>query len=317
MNDRQRAGLAEIIPGGIIFDCPMDRMTTYRVGGRAEACCFPGELKELNRLVSFLRIEGIPYITVGKGSNLLVSDEGIDGAVIKLKDRLSSIEKIENEDAAILAGGGATVADLLSHCRRNGLAGLEFMAGIPGTVGGAVFMNAGAFGSEIGSFVQEVNAIGYDGKAAELGHREIKFSYRSSGIQQGSVIYGIKLKLKKGNKDTISQTIARNLKKRKESQPLNYPSAGSVFKNPQGDYAGRLIEKVGLKGTRIGGAMISLRHANFIVNTGGAKAVDILALMALARKKVKEETGIDLDPEIKILGMKEGAICDPSMSLLI
>jgi UDP-N-acetylmuramate dehydrogenase len=303
MNDRQRAGLAEIIPGGIIFDCPMDKMTTYRVGGRAEACCFPAELKELNRLVSFLRIEGIPYIAVGKGSNLLVSDEGIGGAVIELKDRLASIDKIENEDAAILAGGGLTVVDLLGYCRRNGLAGLEFMAGIPGTVGGAVFMNAGAYGYETGTFVQAVYSVGSDGMAVELGPGEINFSYRSSGIQQGSVIYGIKLKLKKGDKDTIFQLIARNLKKKRESQPLDYPSAGSVFKNPQGDYAGRLIEKVGLKGTRIGGAMISLKHANFIVNTGGAKAVDILALMDLARKKVKEETGIDLEPEIKILGV--------------
>jgi UDP-N-acetylmuramate dehydrogenase len=302
MNDRQRAGLEGVISEGITFDCPMDQMTTYRVGGMAEACCFPKQLKELRSLISYLADEGIPYIVAGKGSNLLVSDEGINGAVIVLKGALASVERLENEDDALLAGGGLTVSDLLGFCRQNELARIEFMAGIPGTLGGAVFMNAGAYGSEIGEFVRDVHLVRPDGELASLKRDEMRFSYRSSGIQQGAVIYGITLKLKKGEKGLISQMIAGNLRKRKDSQPLEYPSAGSVFKNPPGDFAGRLIEKAGLKGTRIGGAMISSKHANFIVNTGGAKAADILALVELAKVKVREMTGIELETEIKMLG---------------
>jgi UDP-N-acetylmuramate dehydrogenase len=302
MDDKQRSRLIEIIPGKLIFDCPMDRMTTYRVGGKAEACCFPGDEKELGNLISFLTMENVPYFIVGKGSNILVSDAGLKGAVIVMKDRLASIEDSGTEAPALLCGGGATVADLLSHCRKRGLSGLEFMTGIPGTLGGAVFMNAGAYGDEIGNHVDEILAVRPDGEATALKREEIKFSYRSSGIPQGTAIYRIKFLLKQGDRDAISETIARNLKKRKETQPLDYPSAGSVFKNPPGDYAGRLIEKAGLKGFKIGGAMISTKHANFIVNTGGAKAGDIQTLIDLTRSKVKEDTGIDLEPEIKVLG---------------
>jgi UDP-N-acetylmuramate dehydrogenase len=302
MDDRQRSRLAEIIPDGITFDCSMDQMTTYRVGGKAEACCYPGEAAELSRLISCLVSESIPYVVVGKGSNLLVSDGGIKGAVIVLKDRLASVENIKGEDTLILAGGGLTISGLLTYCSRNGLSGLEFMAGIPGTIGGAVFMNAGASGQEIGNLVHEVLVIGSDGRPAVLNSGDMKFSYRSASIPGGTVIYGVKLKLFNGEKNNIAERIADNLKRRKETQPLDFPSGGSVFKNPPDDYAGRLIEKAGLKGTRIGGAMISPKHGNFIVNTGGAKAGDILALMNLARSRVKEQTGIDLEPEIVVLG---------------
>jgi UDP-N-acetylmuramate dehydrogenase len=302
MDDRQRSGLTEIIPDGITFDCSMDQMTTYRVGGNAEVCCYPGEAAELSRLISYLVSESIPYVVMGKGSNLLVSDGGIKGAVIVLKDRLAAVETIEGDEPFILAGGGLTISGLLTYCSRNGLSGLEFLAGIPGTLGGAVFMNAGALGQEIGNLVREVLAIGSDGRPVVLNCNEIKFSYRSSSIPGGTVIYGVKLRMLKGDKESIAERIADNLKKRKEAQPLDYPSGGSVFKNPPDDYAGRLIEKAGLKGTRIGGAMISPKHGNFIVNTGGAKACDILALMNLARNRVKEQTGIDLEPEIVVLG---------------
>ena len=280
----------------------MYQMTAYQVGGKAEAVCFPGELPELSRIIFYLLREGIPYFVVGKGSNLLVSDGGIKGAVIVLKDKLASVEIVETEDASILAGGGLTIAGLLAYCNRNGLSGLEFLAGIPGTLGGAVFMNAGAFGQETGNLVYEVLTIGSDGETSVLNREDMRFSYRASSVPKGTVIYGAKLRLQRGDKDRIAGMIAGNLKKRKETQPLDYPSAGSVFKNPPGDYAGRLIEKAGLKGTKIGGAMISPRHGNFIVNTGGANACDILALINLARDRVKEEMGIDLEPEIVILG---------------
>jgi UDP-N-acetylmuramate dehydrogenase len=202
----------------------------------------------------------------------------------------------------LLAGGGLAIAELLSHCRRNGLAGLEFMAGIPGTLGGAVFMNAGAYGQEIGGLVRDVLTVSPDGTPAVIDHRDLGFSYRSSSVPEGTVIYGARLRMQRGERKRIAEAIASNLKRKKKTQPLDYPSAGSVFKNPTGDYAGRLIEKAGLKGTRVGGAMISPRHGNFIVNTGGAKASDILGLIKLARTKVKEETGINLETEIVIMG---------------
>jgi UDP-N-acetylmuramate dehydrogenase len=302
MDDRQRSGLAELIPGGIAFELPMDKMTTFRVGGKAEAVCYPGELPVLCRVISYMNREGIPYIVAGKGSNLLVGDGGIKGAVILLKDNLASVMEVGTKEPLLLAGGGLTIAGLLGYCRRNGLSGLEFMAGIPGTLGGAVFMNAGAHGQEIGKLVREVLTVGADGDPAVIGREDMRFSYRSSSIPGGTVIYGVRIGLQRGDRGRIAELIALNLKRRKEAQPLNYPSAGSVFKNPPDDYAGRLIEKAGLKGTRIGGAMISPKHGNFIVNTGGAKASDILALINLARARVKEETGISLETEIVILG---------------
>jgi len=302
MDDRQRSALAALIPHGIAFDFPMCRMTTWKVGGRAEAVCYPGELPELCSVIAYLAGEGIPWVAVGKGSNLLVADEGVKGVVIVLKERLASVESDTDEDNLVLAGGGMGIADLLGWCRRNGQSGLEFMAGIPGTVGGAVVMNAGAYGQEIGNLVKEVLAVKAGGVPAVISREDMRFSYRSSSLPKGVVIYGARLMLQKGDKRSIGEVIARNLKRRKDAQPLDFPSAGSVFKNPPGDYAGRLIENAGLKGTRIGGAMISPRHGNFIVNTGGATASDITALINLARDRVRAETGIGLETEIVVLG---------------
>jgi UDP-N-acetylmuramate dehydrogenase len=302
MDERQRSGLSELMRGGIAFNLPMDHMTTYRVGGNAEAVCYPGELPVLCSLISYLNREGISWMVVGKGSNLLVGDKGIRGVVIVLKGSLASLEETGAEEPMLLAGGGLTIVELLSYCRKNGLSGLEFMAGIPGTLGGAVFMNAGACGREIGSLVQDVLMVRADGTPAVRSSRDLRFSYRSSSVPLGAVIYGAKLRMQRGDRERIAEAIAVNLKRKKDTQPLDFPSAGSVFKNPSGDYAGRLIERSGLKGTRIGGAMISPRHGNFIVNTGGAKAADILGLIDLARIRVKEDTGITLETEIVILG---------------
>ena len=302
MNEKQRSELAEILSEGIGFNCPMDQYTTFRVGGKAEAVCFPSELDLLRQTISYLHNEDIPYLIVGKGSNLLVRDKGIEGVVIILKGRLAAVEKCGVEDDILLAGGGLAIAELLSYCGLECLAGLEFLAGIPGTVGGAVFMNAGAFGKEIGGMVREIQVVTGKGEPAVMPGSQLGFSYRRTSLPKGTVIHGIKFKLDKDHKDKISGRIAGYLKKRKKGQPLDLPSGGSVFRNPPGDYAGRLIEKSGLKGTRIGGAMISPKHANFIVNTGGAKAADIVALMNLARDKVREETGIILEDEIKVVG---------------
>jgi len=302
MNKKQRSALVGILSEGIGFNYPMDRYTTFRVGGKAEAVCFPSELTLLQQTVSYLHDEGIPYLIVGKGSNLLVRDSGIKGVVIMLRGSLAAVERCDAGDNILLAGGGLAIAELLSYCGVEGLAGLEFLAGIPGSVGGAVFMNAGAFEKEIGGMVQEIRVVTGTGDLETMPGSQLNFSYRSSSLPEGSVIHGIKFSLNRDNRDKVSGRIAEYLIERRQRQPLDMPSAGSVFRNPPGDYAGRLIEKAGLKGKRIGGAMISQKHANFIVNTGGAKAEDVIALIDLARNKVKEETGIMLETEIRIVG---------------
>jgi UDP-N-acetylmuramate dehydrogenase len=302
MNEKQRSALVGILSEGTRFNYPMDRYTTFRVGGRAEAVCFPSELTLLRQTVSYLHDEGIPCLIIGKGSNLLVRDGGIKGVVIMLRGSLAAVEIHDAGDNILLAGGGLAIAELVSYCGVEGLAGLEFLAGIPGSVGGAVFMNAGAFGKEIGGMVQEIRVVTETGDLETMPGSQLRFSYRSASLPEGSVIYGIKFNLNRDNRNKVSGRVAEYLIERRQRQPLDMPSAGSVFRNPPGDYAGRLIEKAGLKGKRIGGAMISQKHANFIVNTGGAKAEEVIALIDLARNKVKEETGIMLETEIRIVG---------------
>jgi UDP-N-acetylmuramate dehydrogenase len=303
MDKRQRSELAKILSEGVKFDCPMSKYTTFRTGGRAEAVCFPCEPDILQQTVSYLHNEDISFLVVGKGSNILIRDKGIKGAVIILTGNLAGFEDTPTEEDSMWAGGGVTITKLLSQCVLNALAGLEFLAGIPGTVGGAVFMNAGAFGKEIGRMVGEIRTVDSKGKPGIVPGTGLTYSYRQSSLAEGTIISKVKFRLHKEDKNKIEGRIEGFLKRRKETQPLDLPSGGSVFKNPPGDYAGRLIEKAGLKGKSIGGATISTRHANFIVNTGGASADDIISLMNLARDRVREETGIVLEPEIKVVGL--------------
>ena len=242
-------------------------------------------------------------MVVGRGSNILVKDNGLEGLVILLGGSLARVEEKETDDISVLAGAGLHLVELLSYCRSSGLGGLEFLSGIPGTVGGAVVMNAGAFGEEIASRVKEIHVVNTRGDLIVKDRSsELEFSYRKLNMEKGSVIVRVLFRLTSEAEGTVAKRISDYLKRKKESQPLEYPSAGSVFKNPPDDYAGRLIEKAGLKGKKIGGAMISEKHANFIVNTGGAKAKDILDLMYLAQETVKKETGIQLEPEIRVVG---------------
>jgi UDP-N-acetylmuramate dehydrogenase len=231
-----------------------------------------------------------------------VKDEGLEGVVIHLGGSLANIREESRNGLDILAGAGLPLIDLLAHCRASGLGGLEFLAGIPGTVGGAVAMNAGAFGKEAGDKVMEVHIVTANGDMDVRDRSGLKFSYRGLQLEKGSVIIASRLRIDLETQEIVAKRIAGYLKKRKESQPLEYPSAGSVFKNPPNDFAGRLVEQVGLKGKKIGGAMISNKHANYIVNTGGATAKDIIGLMNLVRQKVKKETGIELEPEIQVAG---------------
>ena len=311
MEKRQKEELVRLAGEGLRFDCPMAQYTTLRVGGKVEVLYEANDPEELRRVIAYLGKEHIPYLPVGRGGNLLVKDEGLGGLVILLRGPLAAIEPERTDLSAwdaktggltTIAGAGIRIVDLLIYCRGAGLGGLEFLAGIPGTVGGAVAMNAGAFGGETGERVREIHLINPRGDIVVKNRSQLKFSYRVLEIEKGSVIIRVHFELDQEPGEIVKERITDYQKRRKESQPLEYPSAGSVFKNPPDEYAGRLLDNAGLKGKRIGGAMISGKHANFIVNTGGAKAGDVLALLYLAREKVKKETGIELEPEIRVVG---------------
>ncbi|NNG08119.1 MAG: UDP-N-acetylmuramate dehydrogenase [Desulfobacteraceae bacterium] len=286
----------------IQFDRAMSEYTTFRIGGKADAICFVQGLGELQQVFSYLNKEKIPYLLVGKGSNLLVRDGGFKGAVIIMRGQLATIKQHEKNDRMVMAGGGLTLRDLVRFCSQRGLGGLEFLSGIPGTVGGAVTMNAGAFGRAMGDVVQQVDLVTPEGEFTSKNRSDLTFSYRESSIQEGSLVVRASLQCSQETSEIVSGRVAEYLTRRKLAQPLDYPSAGSVFRNPSNDHAGRLIEQAGLKGKKIGGAMISPKHANYIVNTGGAQAEDILRLMEMAKEKVREATGVELEPEIKVVG---------------
>ena len=301
MDENQKAGLKKILKEPVIFSVPMGTYCTFRAGGEAEAVCFINELPELTGLIYFLNSEAIPWMTVGKGSNLLVTDKGIPGAVIMLKGSLAEVR--EEKSGRLTCGAGISNSRLLKYCIREGLSGMEFMAGIPGSLGGAVTMNAGAYGEVIGRLIEKVGIVRAGGKAEELDKSQIAFGYRKTSIPEKSVVYSVTLRTGKDKSELIRERIESKINKRRESQPLDLPSCGSVFKNPPGKYAARLIDESGLKGTRIGGAMISPKHANFIVNTGNATASDILGLIDMTIKKVKGDSGITLETEVKVVGL--------------
>jgi UDP-N-acetylmuramate dehydrogenase len=305
MDKTQKVELLRIAGRQISFDIPMSRHTTLRVGGNAEAVYEASNPEGLSGVVSFLVKEEIPYLVAGRGSNLLVRDGGISGVVIFLAGTFADIEFEGSDYPDILAGAGLSIVDLLMWCREEGLSGLEFLAGIPGSVGGAVAMNAGAFGKETGSRVREIRLVSQRGQLTVRDRSRLRFSYRDSNLEAGIVITNVLFRLDRDDPKTVSARIAGCLKRRKETQPLEYPSAGSIFKNPLNDYAGRLMEQAGLKGKRIGGAMISNKHANFIVNKDGATAADILTLIKLAREEVRRSAGVQLELEVQVVGSAE------------
>jgi UDP-N-acetylmuramate dehydrogenase len=299
MDERQKRELINLLDEDVHFNCPMGPYTTFRAGGNAEALCAVESLLHLKEVLSFAAGESLPWLVVGKGSNILVKDGGLRGVVVILR---GDLEGVEENEGKIEAGGGLGLSELVRFSQKKGLAGLEFLAGIPGTVGGAVAMNAGAWGKSTGDVVTAVEVITAAEGRRMLNRSELQFGYRKSSLPVGSVVVKVQFDGSPDRPEAIGERIRDYLERRKASQPVDYPSAGSVFKNPPDDYAGRLIESVGLKGKRIGGAMISDKHANVIVNVAGAAAQDILALMEMARQKVREKTGIDLEPEIRVVG---------------
>jgi UDP-N-acetylmuramate dehydrogenase len=302
MKERDKEEFINLSSGRLLFDQPMSLYTTLGVGGPADAVIEVKDPEGLKKTVRFLNSRQIPYRAIGRGSNLLVTGKGFEGVIIILKGDFVRIMGHGSFKGTVRAGAGAALAELLQYCRKVNLGGLEFLSWVPGTVGGAVAMNAGAFDEETCSYIKALVIMTREGELMKKNSEELDFSYRRLELDKGSIITDAEFELRPEKGEAIEARIARFLKKRKDSQPLAFRSAGSIFKNPPDDYAGRLIEKAGLKGRKIGGAMISDRHANFIVNLGDASADDIIRLMELARKEVKKQTGVELEPEVKVIG---------------
>lgn len=294
--------MKEIGGESVSFDVPMSQYTTLKVGGNVEAMYRARNLEELKEMMAFVVDEGIPYLTIGRGSNLLVRDGGLEGMAIILDGAFTSIEHTTPAEPDILAGAGLLLHKVVDFCTERGLAGAEFLAGIPGTVGGGVAMNAGSGGQEIKGLIRNVMVLTRSGVVERRDSPTLTFRYRGLDLHRGEIILRARLSLRFDEPASIRERVSSNIKRRKKRFPLDMPSAGSVFKNPDADYGGRLIDAAGLKGRRMGGAMISPKHANFIVNTGGATASDIVALMDLTRVRVREMFRIQLIPEIKIVG---------------
>ncbi|MEG6566433.1 UDP-N-acetylmuramate dehydrogenase [Thermoanaerobacterium saccharolyticum] len=283
----------------IYINEPMSRHTSFRIGGPADVLIIPQSVDELIKVMGLIKAENIPYFILGNGTNIIVSDKGIRGVVIKL----TAIRKISVEGEIIISEAGALLSVIANTALDNELTGFEFASGIPGTLGGAITMNAGAYGPEIKDVVEKVEVIDKDGSIYEVKNGNMRFGYRSSLIQSDNLI-AIKawIHLKKGNYKDIKAKMDELNGLRKMKQPLEYPSAGSVFKRPEGFYAGKLIQDAGLQGYAIGGAQVSEKHCGFIINRGNATADDVLNLIAHIKRTVKDKFGVDLETEVKIIG---------------
>ena len=278
---------------------PLAPLTTFRIGGPAQILAEPGTERELHDLLRVIADERVPSFYLGHGSNLLISDDGFDGIVIHARGDLCTISMQSN---MVCAGPGARLLDLTAFAAAHQLTGMEPLSGIPGSVGGGLYMNAGAYGGEISDTLFDVDVLTPDLKKITLRRDEIGFHYRTAPALQSAVILHSRYVLLPGDRMNIYREMRRVWKLRRAKQPLDFPSAGSVFKRPPGDYAGRLIEEIGGKGTRIGGALVSPKHAGIFVNAGGAAAADVVALVREIRRRVYEHFHILLELEIKPVG---------------
>lgn len=281
--------------GKIIENYDLSEHTTYKVGGKAICAVIPEDEKTLIMLLSFLKVNQIKYMILGNGSNVVFNNSGYNGVIIKL-DNFNHLNITNNK---IVVGAGYPLNKLALRVSRLGLTGMEFAAGIPGTVGGAVYMNAGAYKSDMGYILTNVKVLTPDYEIKTMKNKELDFHYRSSFFQKNKdyICLEATITLIKGNSDEIIELIEERKKRRIETQPLEFPSAGSVFRNPEGDFAGRLIEEIGYKGKSIGGAKVSEKHANFIVNTGDATGEDVKKLINEIKNKIKEKYNIELKVE--------------------
>ncbi|MEE0810233.1 UDP-N-acetylmuramate dehydrogenase [Blautia sp.] len=279
---------------------PMSRHTTFRIGGPADFYLCPHSTKEVQEIVEICKEEKLPYFVLGNGSNLLVSDKGYRGVVIQLWKNFSDITV---KDCCIQAKAGALLSKVAAEALEAGLTGMEFASGIPGTIGGAAFMNAGAYGGEMKDIIKSVKVLDTQGEVRILPKEELKMGYRTSIVKEkGYTVLSVELELAKGNQEEIRNTMEDLKERRTSKQPLEMPSAGSTFKRPEGYFAGKLIMDSGLRGFSVGGAQVSEKHCGFVVNKGGATAMDVLTLIREVQRKVKEQFGVDLETEVRFLG---------------
>lgn len=292
--------IKEIVGADFVkLDEPMASHCSFRCGGNAEVYVVPGTIDELVAVVSLCREQSVPFMVIGNGSNLLVRDEGYAGVIIEVNNRISQID-IFGED--IVADAGAKLAAIAIAAFENDLAGFEFAHGIPGNLGGAVAMNAGAYGGEMKDVLKWVKVLDKDGNVRTLDASELELGYRTSIIQkEDMIVLQARLGLDIGFTDDIAMFMQLFMEKRKSKQPLEYPSAGSTFKRPEGYFAGKLIEDAGLRGYKVGGAMVSEKHCGFVINYDNATASDVIQLMKDVQGTVKEKFGVDLEPEVKII----------------
>ena len=279
---------------------PMSRHTTFRIGGPADFYLCPHSTKEGQEIVEICKEENLPYFVLGNGSNLLVSDKGYRGVVIQLWKNFSDITV---KDCCIQAKAGALLSKVAAEALEAGLTGMEFASGIPGTIGGAAFMNAGAYGGEMKDIIKSVKVLDTQGEVRVLPKEELKMGYRTSIVKEkGYTVLSVELELSKGNREEIRNTMEDLKERRTSKQPLEMPSAGSTFKRPEGYFAGKLIMDSGLRGFSVGGAQVSEKHCGFVVNKGGATAMDVLNLIREVQRRVKEQFGVDLETEVRFLG---------------
>lgn len=284
----------------VYVDEPMSRHTTFRVGGPADFFVTPKAKEEVRDVIRICKEAGMPYYIIGNGSNLLVSDAGYRGVIVQIYKEMNEV-KVEGD--LVKAQAGALLSGIAAKALGAELSGFEFASGIPGTIGGACVMNAGAYGGEMKDVLESVTVLTGKGKIIELGRNELELGYRTSVIaKKGYIVLGAALKLERGDGEKIKTYMDELKEKRVTKQPLEYPSAGSTFKRPEGYFAGKLIEDAGLRGFQVGGAQVSEKHCGFVINRDHAAAADIMELMRQVQIRVKENSGVDLEPEVKRLG---------------
>ncbi len=284
----------------VLINEPMSRHTSFKIGGPADVLVIPGEMGQLGEMVRYFAAEGIPYMIMGNGTNLLVSDKGIRGVVVKIYDNLQGFA-VQGDMLEIEAG--MLISKAAKLALENSLSGMEFAEGIPGTIGGAVTMNAGAYVGEMAMIAAETEYMDQEGTVITVKGEQHGFAYRTSIIQKtGGIVLKTRLKLTKDDHENIKARMEDFNFKRRNKQPLEWPSAGSVFKRPEGHFTGKLIDDCGLRGFSIGGAQISTRHSGFIINTGGASCEEVLALIRHIQDTVSREFNVQLEPEIRIIG---------------
>jgi UDP-N-acetylmuramate dehydrogenase len=291
--------LAAAVPDRVREREPLARHTSFRIGGPADVLVVPDTAAELGQIVRLAGEAGVPLTLVGGGSNMLVGDGGIRGVVVKLG---RGFRRVVWGEGHVEAGAAVQIGRLARAAGERGLAGLEYAEGIPGTVGGAFFMNAGAYGGEVAAAVDEVDGVTADGAVRRLGRDALAFAYRRTALPAAFVVTAVRFRLRPDAPEAVRARMEDARRRRTSSQPHGAANAGSIFKNPPGDFAGRLVEAAGMKGARVGGARVSQEHANFIVNDGAARAADVQALMQQAQRVVWERSGVWLEPEVRLVG---------------